>query len=351
MKRKEVTIYDIAKEAGVSTATISRVLNGKGSVSVKKREEIMKIVNQQNFISDALAKSLRKAQTKTLGIITSDLRNPFFSNLFIECEKLATQAGYTVFSCDSLEQEKVEITHLKRLERQKVDAIIQIGGSSDRIKDNEEYLQCITGIAKRIPVITTGYLISKNCYCVMTDEANAMELAMDYLIHLGHRDIAFVGGNDKIRSAAEKREQYISSLQKWRIPFNTHYLLNSEYDKEGGYAAMKILLNHEHKPSAVIVINEMSAVGAIKAIKESGLKIPESISVVSFDNTYISKAVTPAMTCVGCNYEEFAQKLIGTSVKVIKGEKVKAISYVESIFIIRDSCMKYSVKMENMNER
>lgn len=351
MERKVVTIYDIAREAGVSTATISRVLNGKGSVSAKKQEEIMRIVNQHNFVTNALAKSLRKTQTKTLGIITSDLRNPFFSNLFIECEKFANQAGYTVFSCDSLEQPEMEISHLKRLERQKVDAIIQIGGSSDRRKDNEPYLECISSIVKRIPIVTTGYAICKNCYSVMTNEANAMELAMYYLISLGHRNIAFIGGNDTIRSTEEKRKQYRNVLEKWKIPFDSQYLLDTEYDKEGGYSGMMRLLNNGKRLSAVIVINEMSAVGATKAIKEKGLRIPEDISVVSFDNTYISKAVTPAMTCVGCNYAEFAEKLVSTTMKVIRGEWVQTISYAESLFVIRDSCMKYNTKLENENER
>lgn len=341
MKREKVTIYDIAREAGVSTATISRVLNGKGSVSAKKREEIMRIVNQRNFVSDALAKSLRKARTKTLGIITSDLRNPFFSNLFIECEKLASQAGYTVFSCDSLEQPEMELTHLKRLERQKVDAIIQIGGSSDQLIGNEEYINCISGIAKRIPVITTGYAICENCYSVMTNEAKAMEMALEYLLQLGHRNIAFIGGNDKIRSTAEKRRQYVNVLQKWSIPYDPQYVLDTEYDKEGGYSGMKKLLEQGRRPSAVIVINEMSAVGAVKAIKENGLRIPEDISLVSFDNTYISKTVTPAMTCVGCNYEDFAKKLVGNTLKVLKGEKIEAITYAESVFVIRDSCREY----------
>ncbi len=350
MKRKGVTIYDIAKEAKVSTATISRVLNGKGNVSVKKREEIMNIVNRHNFVPDARAKSLRKTHTKTMGIITSDLRNPFFSNLLIECEKLANEAGYTIFSCDSLEQMDMEVKLLKRLDRQKVDAIIQIGGSSDHEKDNEVYRECITSIARRIPIVTTGYAICNNCYSVMTNEANAMELVLEYLINLGHKDIAFIGGNDTIRSTAEKRKQYMKFLDNRKIPFNALYVLDTEYTKEGGYAGMKTLLELEKIPSSIIVINEMAAVGAIKAIKEYGLRIPMDISVVSFDNTYISEAITPALTSVGCDYADFAKKLVGTTLKVLEGEKAEDISYVDSLFVIRDSCMKYNMILENKYE-
>lgn len=340
-KKRKVTIYDIAKEAGVSASTVSRVYNGYVSVSAQKREQIGALLKKYNYIPDALATGLRKTRTKTLGVIASDLRNPFFSHLLIECEKIANLNGYTVFSCDALESIDMEINHFMRLNSQKVDAIIQMGGSSDRKQENDSYLQCIKNIAGRIPIITTGYSLYENCYSVMTDEARAMRTLLEYLIDLGHREIAFVGGNDEVRSTREKRKQFREMTEIRDIPCREDYIIDGEYDKESGYMGMKKLLEGSRIPTAVIMVNEMTAVGAMKAVKEKGLIIPDSLSLVCFDNTYISETTRPALTTVGCNYSKFAQKLVYTALDAQTTWKPERISYVESVFAIRNSAAVY----------
>ena len=333
----KVTIYDIAKEAGVSASTVSRVYNGHRNVSAKKRDEIEALLKKYNYVPDALAMGLRKTSTKTLGVIASDLRNPFFSPLLIECEKTADLNGYTVFSCDTLESVEMEIGHFMRLANQKVDAVIQLGGSSDAKQGSEAYLQCIKNISERIPIITTGYSFYDNCYSVMTDEARAMQTLLEYLINLGHRKIAFVGGLEYVRSTGEKRRQYRETLAKRGIPFREDYVVETDYDKESGYNGTVGLLAGEDIPSALIMVNEMTAVGAMKAVREKGLSIPKDISMVCFDNTYISEMTTPALTAVGCHYGKFAQKLVYTALDAAGVHKPERISYVESVFVIRES--------------
>ena len=335
----KITIYDIARETGVSASTVSRVYNGYENVSAKKREEIEALLKKYNYVPDAVATGLRKTCTKTLGVIASDLRNPFFSHLLIECEKIANLNGYTIFSCDSLEVQEMEIEHFRRLANQKVDAVIQIGGSSDRKQVSEAYFQCIKDVSARIPIISAGYAFCDNCYSVRTDEARAMRTLLEYLIDLGHREIAFVGGKKEIRSTHEKREQYRETMLKRGLPFREEYVIEGEYDKESGYYSVKKLLEGKRIPSAIIMINEMTAVGAMKAVREKGFGIPEDMSMVCFDNTYISETTKPALTTVGCNYAKFAQKLIYTALDAAGERKPEKLSYVESVFVIRDSAI------------
>lgn len=337
MRRKKITIYDIAKEAGVSTATVSRVINENANVSTDKRNKIKELLKKYNFVPDALAIGLRKTQTNTIGIIASDLRNPFFSNLLIECEKVANMNNYTIFSCDSLESADIELNHLMRLNSQKVDAIIQIGGSSDKKKHDKQYMACIKEISKRIPIITTGYAYCNNSFSVTTDEAKAMRILLEYLINLGHVEIAFIAGNSNGKSEIEKRNEYKKILKRRSIPYKSIYVIESDYEKESGYKSMKKLLSYKELPTAVIVINEMTAIGAIKAIKERGLRIPDDISLACFDNTYISESVKPAMTSVGCNYVKFAEKLIYLTLDAINYGITDINNYVESVFVVRDS--------------
>lgn len=335
--KRKVTIYDIAEEAGVSPSMVSRVYNGYGGVNAGKKEEIRRLLKKYNYVPDALAKGLRKTQTRTLGVIASDLRNPFFSHLLVECEEIAGLNNYMIFSCDSLEKVEMELSHFKRLDNQKVDAIIHLGGSSDKKDNNEKYLECIKNIAKRIPIVTTGYSFYDNVYSVKTNEARGMQTMLEYILSMGHREIAFVGGTEEIHSTWEKREQYRKTLEKRNIPLRREYVIDGGYDKESGYAGMQTLLNSGAKPSAVIMINEMAAVGAMKALREKKIRVPEDISLACFDNTFISESIRPALTAVGCDYKKFARKLVYTALDALGKHRPEQVAYVESVFVIRES--------------
>ncbi|MCD7736698.1 MAG: LacI family transcriptional regulator [Lachnospiraceae bacterium] len=336
-RNKRITIYDIAKEAGVSVATVSRVYNESANVSEKKREEIKRILKKYNYVPDAFAKGLRETQTQTLGIIAADLRNPFFSQLLVECEKIAAMSGYTVFSCDSLESDEMELGHFMRLNGQKVDAIINMGGNSEKARRSEPYLNCLKEVCSRIPVVTTGYVDHENMYSVMTDEARAMRTLLEYLINMGHREIAFIGGRADVRSTLIKREQFIATLQKKGLFCASSYIIEGGYDKESGYQSMRELLMKNHMPSAVIAVNELTALGAMKALRERKINIPNELSLACFDNTFISETTQPALTTLGCDYSKFSKKLIYTALDAIEGRTPPGISYVESAFVIRQS--------------
>lgn len=213
MGKESTNIYAIAKEAGVSPATVSRVLTKSARVSKEKRDRVQALIDKYNFKPNVLARRLSNTESKTLGILSPDIRNPYFAALFVECEKAANARDYTVLLSNSLGENQLEDAYLDGLFEQRVDAIIQIGGRIDQLSADKDYVERVNRIANSIPVIIAGKLEGAECYQVRIDHDQAIEILMEYLIELGHREIALVGGTKKARSTYDKQLSYKKSLK------------------------------------------------------------------------------------------------------------------------------------------
>ena len=344
-KKNKITIYDIAEEANVSPSMVSRVYNQKPGVSKAKRERIEALIRKYNYVPDEYAKSLKNQHTKCIGIIVSDVCNPFFARIIYECDQIAEKNGYSVFSYETHDLPENEMKFLNILAAQKMDAIILLGGESDWIDIDADYYACVERIARNTPVITIGRMQCDNIYNVITDEARALRTLIEYLIGLGLRDFFFLGGIPNARSYADKAEQFTCMMRRYHIPEEQSQISMCGYEKEQGYSEMLRVLRNGDRPTAVIAINEIVAIGAIRAIREMHLSIPEDISIVCFDNSFISESITPMLTTVGCNYEKFAQRLIYTALDAITEahpHTVKKPDIIESVFVIRDSVKSYN---------
>ena len=341
--KKSVTIYDIAIEAGVSPATVSRVLTGSAKVSRAKKERVENIIRKYDFKPNALARGLSETKSNTIGMIVADIRNPFYATLFVECERAATRFGYTLMVCNTLGEPELENRYLEKMYEQRVDAIIKVGGRVDELVSDIAFVDHVNRIANTIPVIITGKLDGSDCYRVNIDEMQAMELLMRYMISLGHQDIALIGGRGNVQSTVDKRSRYKQLLKRYGINVRKEYIVEGKkYDDESGYQCMQKLFELDHLPSAVIAINDFTAVGAMRAIHERGIAIPDDISVASFDNTFIAEVTTPKLTSISYNYQEFGEKIIDTAMKAIRGEETTRIQLIPSELVIRDSCRKLS---------
>lgn len=340
MDKTKITIYDIAKEANVSPSMVSRVYNQKPGVNKTKRELIEALIKKHNYVPDEYAKSLKNERTKCIAIVVSDVCNPFFARIIYECDQIAEKNGYSVFSYETHDSPEIEMRFLNMLSAQKMEAIILLGGESDWIDIDSDYYSCVQQIAKNTPIITVGRMECENVYNVITDEARAMRTMLEYLISHGHQRFFFIGGMARSRSYADKAEQFIRTLQDNKLPKEESIISKCGYEKEQSYLEMQRILQSNDHPTAVIAINETVAIGAIRAIKESGFNIPDDISVVCFDNSFISESMTPKLTAVGCNYEKFAQRLIYTALDAMnetERHSKKNTEIVESVFVIRDS--------------
>ncbi len=335
---RKITIYDIAKEAGVSPATVSRVLTNNARVGADKQRAVQAIIAKYNFRPNALARGLSETRRKVIGIIMADVRNPYYANLFVACEQAAREKGYSLLLENSLGQQKIEEEQLDLMEEQRVDAVILVGGRADDLHSNEAFVEKVNQVSNSIPVILTGRLDGTSCYQVRIDSIRTMDLVMEHLIGQGHRDIALVGGLDSVASSYEKRKRYKQILAKYQIPCRSEYYENfGGYDYETGYSCMEQLLALDRVPTAVIGINDSASVGAMNCIQEHGLKIPEDISVVGYDNTFICNIVTPKLTSVDYNYNDFAEKLVSTVEGIYSSASLPPLQLIEPSLIVRGS--------------
>ena len=340
MEKGTISIYTIAREAGVSPATVSRVLNGSAKVSEEKRIRVQSLIEKYSFTPNALARGLSNVETKVIGLMVSDIRNPFYATLVVECEKAANERGYLMMLCNSLGSNEMELYYLEKFNSQQVDAVIQIGGKVDELISDTGYVEHVNKIASSMPVLINGKLDGADCYQVNIDEGQAMELLISFLIRNGHRDIALLGGRDNVKSTVDKRLRYRQMLWKYGIPVNEEYIIDGDsYDIESGSEAMRQFIREDHPmPTVIIAINDFTAVGVVRTLREAGYQIPEDISVVSFDNTYIAETCMPRLTCVGYDYRMFGHLLIDTAVRAIRKEEPPRVQMVKSRLVLRDSC-------------
>lgn len=337
-ENKAITIYDIAKEAGVSPATVSRVLTSNANVRPEKKQKVLELIEKYNFKPNALARGLADTKSRVIGLLTADVRNPFYAAMYVACEIAAKEAGYTLLSSNSLDIYEDEVKILEKFQEQKVDAIIQVGGSVDDLYTNIEYSEVVNKIMITTPVIITGKLDGTQCHMVKIDDVMLMDLIMEHLFSLEHKKIALIGGSMDVASTVIKSQRYKQNLAKNKIVFDPDLMLvENSYNVESGYAAMNELLSTGKQPTAVIAINDFVATGVIRSILEHGLRIPQDISIVSQDNTFIAHAYVPSLTSIDFNYEEYGKRLIETAVAVIEGKEVPMLQSVTPKLIIRES--------------
>ena len=200
------------------------------------------MINQYGFKPNALAKGLSNSRSRVLGILSAWVDSPFYGRVISECERATNERDYTLmifsFSSDA-EQER---RHLEKMYEQCVDAVIILGGSMDGIVIDEKAISIMNYIAETVPVVVMGRSQGIPCYEVRIDEAGAMEMAMEYLIGLGHRDIAFLGGLENIYSSLEKRLAYQRVLRKYGLEFREEWMRCGDYNFEDGLCLMKKVL-------------------------------------------------------------------------------------------------------------
>ena len=340
---KVITIYDIAKQAGVSAATVSRVLTKSANVRPEKKEKVMELVRKYNFKPNALAKGLADTKSKVIGILTADVRNPYYAELFVACEQAARKAGYSVLLFNTMGELEMEKQMLERLQAQQVDAIIQMGGRVDDLISNMEYVELVNQVMASVPVVVTGKLEGTQCSMVRIDSMAAMDLLMNHLVGLGHERIAFLGGRMDVLSTYEKILRYKLILKEHNLSYDPELVMEGGYDeKDGynekcGYELMNRLFDKKIRVTAVIAVNDFAAAGIMRSILEHGLKIPQDISLVSFDNTYIADLMIPRLTSTDYDYEEFGKALVNRAIEEINGGERRQLITVTPSLVKRES--------------
>ena len=331
-----VTIYDIAKEAKVSPATVSRVLTGSAKVKPAKERLIRELMEKYGFQPNAMAKSLVEGRSRLIGLIAADIRNPYYAEVCVACETAAFRRGYRVLLRNVLNNNEAEEDTLEIFAAHRVDAVIQIGSRIDDLAADPEYVRRINRLG--MPFISTGNMEGADMYTYGIDSAEGMRLAFEYLVNLGHERIALIGGALRVRSTYEKWSKYIYMLGLNNIPLRHGYVQEGSYDFNGGVECMNRVLDLDAPPTAVITINDYTAVGALSALNGRGFCCPGDISVVSHDNTFLTGITTPMLTSIEYGNVALGEGLAATAVDAIEKRDVPRASYLTPRLVERGSC-------------
>jgi len=342
MDSNKLTIYDIAKLAGVSTTTVSRVINNSGYVSKEKRDLVLSVIEEKKYKPNAVAQSLSTKMSKTIGMLVPDVRNAFYSTLFSTLEKAALNYDYNVILCNYSNNNEITIKQCDMLLKKQVDVILQVGGPSDLYDIPVEQAAIYADIEKHVPVVTTGKLMGKNYYSVGIDDSDAIDMALKDMYDKGHRKFVIAGGSSRYIPTRQKQEQFTKTLTELGIPKEDRIVFDYDnFDQWGGIKSIEILLEDNSEPPTVFMgINEAFAIGMENELTRRGYIIPDDASVIGFDNTYLSDFVIPDLSCIGCDYEEYAEKLMHTILKAVSGDKESKEIYVKSRYVVRNSTGK-----------
>lgn len=315
-----VTLKDIAERVGVSKSTVSRVLNGIPKASKETREKIFEVANELNYSPNEVARSLVKKKTNTIGLIISDISNLYFSMVADGIESIAAQKDYSLIISTTGGQEEQELKYIRIFKEKRVDGLIYISGKLPQ--SCEQALQKLD-----IPVVVVSRYLHSTLPSVHIDNVQESLKAVQYLIDLGHRNIAMISGDYKdIESGAFRVKGYKKALEKNNIEFKPENVFEGNFKLDSGINAMKKVLKLKPRPTAVFVGNDEMAVGAIKTIKKSGLKVPEDISIIGFDNNIIARVSDPELTTVGQPEKKIGSTAMRMLDKLIRGKELQEIN-------------------------
>ncbi len=338
---KEITIYDIAKEAGVSPATVSRVLTNSPGVRPEKRERVKAIIDKYNFTPNVMAKSLSETRRHMMGMLCADVRNPYFAGLFVQCEHAAYEQGYTVMLSNSMSNEKLELAFLEKMCEQRMDAILISGGTIDWLKMPKAFQSALDRIAAHTPVIVAGRVNNGDCYQVAIDHADGMRQAVSHLASLGHTRIAYLSCAPHINLSQEKRAAFYMAMNDHGLKVREEYVIEGkDFSEFSGVEGMNKMLSLPEKPTAVIGINDMMITGAMQSIMRLGYTIPGDFSLIGFDNSFITDLVVPSITSIKYHYGTYGQRLIGVALDAIEGKHPPKLTMVKPSLVIKNSCKK-----------
>ena len=314
-----MTIYDVAQLAGVSAATVSRVVNGK-RVDPEMTDRVLKAVQATEFRPNQLARGLLLQRSKMIGCILPDISNPFFATLFMAIERQALEFGYTLLLSNTLNNLDLETQQLHIMSERQVDAIILMGGRINEVTLSEELLAGTQAILQRTPLImVNGDLPGVEAASVQVNEVQGIREATRHLLDLGHTQIAFLGGLPNVRATRQKRAVFLEELK--RAGAGPGLALDSDYTLQSGAEMMRSVLARPRAewPTAVLGVNDVVAVGAAHVAVGAGLSIPRDLSVVGFDDTALSATFSPALTSVSHRYETLAQVTLEVTFQALQG--------------------------------
>lgn len=284
-----MNIYDIAKEAGVSITTVSRVLNGKRNVNSETRRKVEAILAKHNYVPSAIAQGMVSKSMRTVAVLMVDVRIPNYARVAHVIESECAHRGYNVLMCNTGDVHSDSMRYLEILSRRQVDGIIMIGSVYSELLDSPT----ISNLMQRIPcVVVNGKL--PGAFSVMADDFSGISSVVEYLIQKGHTQIAYIQ-NDDTDSAFRKVSGYQTVLRRHNL---TPYILECENSLEGSMECALHFLENQNDCTAIVCGEDLIAAGFVKVFSQKGVRIPDDIAVTGYGDSLYGKICEPSLTTV-----------------------------------------------------
>ena len=285
------TMKDIARRTGLGLATISSYFNG-GNVREKNRIKIEEAIEELHYEVNEVARGLKTNATRTIGVVIPELNNTFCAEIITGMEDILRSHGYATIVCDCRTDKKLEREAVEFLTRRRVDGIINMP-----VDEEGNHLKRFQKTGKPI-VLIDRKIQGINCDSVLVDNKKAAEDAVRYFIERGHRNIGIIGGPEEVFTAQERMVGYYKALESAGIPVRESLIWHGDYTIQGGVRGLEELVQNNPEMTAVFVTNYEMTMGAMIGVNELGIRIPEQLSMIGFDNLQFARACNPKLTIV-----------------------------------------------------
>jgi len=327
-----MSIQQVAKKAGVSTATVSRIINGSSPVSEKMAERVWRAIRELKYYPNTYARTLASGRSRLLGLIISDISNPFFPELMKGFEDVALENNYEVILTNTNYNPERTASCVRRMLERKVEGVALMTSEMDP----ELIGQLSHG---GIPIVFLDVGKARNRISnISVDYGQGIREAVDHLCALGHHRIGFISGPMNLKSARTRRSAFLHCLNEYDLAGDSGLIVAGNHKIDGGATAMYRLLQLKKRPTAVLTSNDLTAFGALRAIHHTRLRVPEDLSIVGFDDIDLSQFSQPPLTTIRLARAELGRMAFGALHRILRGDTEKGSEYrIETHLVVRSS--------------
>jgi DNA-binding LacI/PurR family transcriptional regulator len=328
-----MNIRRVAKIAGVSSATVSRVINGSSLVTAGTAARVQRIIDDLQFVPDNNATALRSGSSGTYGLLIPDITNPFFPEFMKSLEALVVEHDreLLVATIDFHHHGKM-VQSVRRMLTRRVNGVVLMGSEIET-----EPFEAL--IKNRIPLVTMDRKkVGNGLSDITTDYSTAMSQAVQHLKSLGHRKIGFIGGFEGLGTSTLRMGGFIAAMANHGLTVREEFIRHGDYRIPGGEAAMADLLIRKNRPTAILTANDMTAIGALRALRDRGWGVPKEMSIVGLDDIELSDIVYPPLTTLHTSRTELARLVFASLEHANKDKPIRGRQYtIQAKLVIRKS--------------
>ncbi len=325
-------IRTVAQLANVSIATVSRTINRVSTVNPKMAKRVWEAIEKLDYFPNTQARALVSGRSRLLGLIVSEITNPFFPELIQGFEEIAVEHGYEILiGSTNYDPQRMSLCIRRMLERRAEGVAVMTFGVEKPLL--EQFAE------RKVPLVFVDVgPDSPGISLLRVDYRHGIRQGVQNLAVLGHRDIGFISGPKRLHSAQSRQAAFVSSLEECGVTLNPAWVVEGDHTMEGGIEAMDHLLKLKHLPTAVMCSNDMTAIGVLHRLYRAGLRVPDDLSVIGFDDIHIAQVTIPPLTTIQMSCFELAQAAVtALRAHVEKGGEPKRSYKINTNLVVRES--------------